>query len=71
MFRILTVLIGVFTLSLPAWFAYLDRKAFPRLRWVEEGEGPPLWGKLVVVVGVGLVILIAYVAPWADFESLH
>jgi hypothetical protein len=36
---LLEIVVGALTLGLPLWFAYLDRKAFPRLKWVKEGTG--------------------------------
>lgn len=68
---LLQVLVGLLTLGLPLWFAYLDRRAFPRLRWIGEGESIPLWGRLVVVVGVGLAILVAVSAPISGVQPTH
>ena len=65
---ILEIIVGALTLGLPLWFAYLDRGVFPRLKWVKKGEGPPRWGRMVVLVGIGLVVLIALAAPIASFH---
>lgn len=69
--NLLEILVGVFTLGLPVWFAFLDRHTFPGLRWVQGDEPPPLWGRMVVVVGVALGVLIALAAPFAGFETAH
>jgi hypothetical protein len=68
---ILEFLVGGLTLGLPAWFAYLDRGSFPRLKWIGEGDPPPPWGRMVVVVGVGLAVLIALAAPLSGFDPVH
>jgi hypothetical protein len=65
------MLVGGLTVGLPIWFAFLDRKVFPRLRWIEEGAAPPLWGRLVVVVGVGLAVMVALAAPLSGFHPTH
>ena len=67
----LEILVGILVLGLPLWFASLDRAAFPNLRWIEGSDPPPLWGKMVVVVGVALAVLIALAAPFAGFEATH
>jgi len=59
------------TLGLPLWFAFLDRRALPRLRWIGDGDSPPLWGRLVVVIGMGLAVLIALAAPISGFHPTH
>jgi hypothetical protein len=69
--RILELLVGGLTLGLPLWFAFLDRGVFPRLKWVEEGEGPPAWGRMVVWVGAGLAVLIALSSPISGFHPTH
>ena len=68
---LLEIVVGGLTLGLPAFFAYLDGRAFPRLRWISEGEGPPTWGRLVVWIGAGLAILIALASPIAGFHPTH
>jgi hypothetical protein len=67
----LEIIVGALTLGLPLWFAFLDRRAFPRLKWIEGGEGPPTWGRLVVWVGALLAILIAIAAPVVGFHPTH
>ncbi len=71
MLLILEFLVGGLTLGLPVWFAFLDRGVFPRLKWIGEGDSPPLWGRTVVVVGVGLAVLIALAAPLSGFDPAH
>ena len=71
MASLLQVLLGALTLGLPLWFHLQDRRVFPRLRWIREGEGPPAWGRAVVFVGVAVVILIALAAPIAGFHPEH
>ena len=68
---ILRILIGGLTLGLPIWFAFLDREASPRLKWIGEGDPTPLWGKMVVFVGVFLVVLVALAAPVSGFDPTH
>ena len=68
---ILELFVGGLTVGLPIWFAFLDRKAFPALKWVGEGNPAPLWGRMVVVVGVALTVLIALAAPFSGFETTH
>lgn len=68
---ILTLVVGIFTLGLPVWFAFLDRRAGLKLKWVASGEAPPLWGRLVVLVGIGLALLIAVAAPISGFDASH
>ncbi len=59
----LSILAFLAVLALPLWFAYLDRRVFPRLRWVDrEGRTPP-WGHAIVVLGLLLVLLLALRAP--------
>ncbi|MGD2120411.1 MAG: hypothetical protein PVJ76_01645 [Gemmatimonadota bacterium] len=65
------ILVGGLTLGLPLWFAFLDQQALPRLRWIEEGEAPPLWGRMVVLIGVALAALIAFGAPISGFHPTH
>lgn len=65
---ILEFVVGGLTLGLPGWFAYLDRRVFPRLRWVREDGSTPTWGHFVVAVGVGLAVLIALAAPLTGFQ---
>ena len=67
----LEILIGGLTLGLPLWFAFLDQGVFPKLKWVGEGDPPPLWGRSVVFVGVMLAVLIALAAPIAGFHPTH
>lgn len=67
----LKILLGTFTLGLPVWFAVLDRKAAPRLKWSREGGGIPTWGHMVVVVGVVLAVLVALAEPMAGFHPSH
>lgn len=67
----LNVLLGALTLGLPLWFSYLDTGVFPSLKWVRPGEAPPLWGRMVVFIGVGLAILVAIAAPIAGFHAEH
>ena len=67
----LEFLIGFLTLGLPLWFAFLDQRAFPGMRWVAEGRGTPVWGNSVVVVGVVLAVLIALAAPISGFHPSH
>ena len=69
--NLLEILLGTFTLGLPLWFAFLDQKVLPKLRWVDEGAPPPVWGRMVVVVGIGLVVLVALAAPFSDFHPTH
>lgn len=71
MLRLLEILVGTLTLGLPVWFAYLDRGAFPKLLWIQDGDPPPIWGRLVVLVGVGLGVLIALAAPFSEIDSSH
>jgi hypothetical protein len=71
MTTLLSALIGGLTLGLPLWFAFLDRQAFPRLRWMDEGEPTPTWGHWVVVVGVFLAVLVALAAPLSEFQPPH
>jgi hypothetical protein len=68
---VLGILVGGLTVGLPLWFAFLDQKALPQLRWIEEGDPPPLWGRMVVVVGVGLAILVALAEPFSGFHPPH
>ena len=68
---ILRILVGGLTLGLPVWFAFLDREALPRLKWIEDGAPTPLWGKMVVFVGVFLVVLLALSVPASDFDPTH
>ena len=68
---LLHLLVGTFTLGLPAWFAYLDRESFPRMRWMDEGEPTPTWGHWVVVLGALLAVLVAVAAPISEFHSSH
>jgi hypothetical protein len=63
--------VGLFTLGLPILFAVLDRMNFPGLKWVQEGDPTPIWGHLVVVVGVALAVLVALAAPISGFQSAH
>ena len=65
------VIVGALTLGLPLWFAFLDRRAFPDLRWIGEGDGPPAWGRMVVWIGAALAVLIALAAPIAEFHPTH
>ena len=67
----LEILLGTLTVGLPVWFAFLDRKAAPRLKWSPEGKGIPTWGHMVVVVGVVLAVLVALAAPIAGFHPSH
>ena len=69
--NLLEILVGAFTLGLPLWFASLDQKFLPGLRWIDEGDPLPLWGRMVVVVGLGLAVLIALAAPFAGFHPSH
>jgi len=68
---LLDFLVGGLTLGLPLWFAFLDQRVFPRLKWTGEGDPVPPWGHLVVVVGVLLVIFVALSAPVSGFEPNH
>lgn len=68
---LLETLVGSLTLGLPLWFAYLDQKALPRLTWVGEGDPPPRWGRLVVLVGVALAVLIALAPSGPVPPSVH
>ncbi len=68
---ILDFLVGGMTLGLPVFFLYLDWGASPRLKWIGEGDPAPLWGRMVVLVGVGLAVLIALAAPVAGFIPTH
>ena len=68
---IVAALVGAFSLGLPIWFAFLDQKALPGLLWMGEGEPTPLWGHLVVVVGLLLAVLVAVAAPFSGFEATH
>ncbi len=45
----LEILIGSLTLGFPLWFAFLDRRVFPRMKWMAKGKGIPAWGYTVVV----------------------
>ena len=65
------ILVGSLTLGLPVWFFFLDQRFFPRLKWVGEGHPPPLWGKMVVVVGITIGILVALAAPFSGFHPTH
>ncbi len=67
----LEILVGGLTLGLPIWFAFLDREASPRLKWIGEGDPTPLWGKMVVFVGVLLVVLLALSVPASGFDPTH
>ena len=71
MTALLNFLVGGLTLGLPLWFAFLDRRAFPRLRWMDEGEPTPTWGHWVVLVGVVLAVLVAFAAPLSEFHATH
>ena len=68
---LLKFLVGGLTLGLPFWFAFLDRGVFPRLKWVGEGDPPPIWGNWVVVVGILLVVLVALSSPVSGFDPSH
>lgn len=68
---ILKLLVGASTLGLPIWFAILDRKAFPRLKWIGEGEPIPRWGHTIVIVGILLAVLIAVVSPISGPDPGH
>jgi len=68
---LLEFLVGGLTLGLPIWFAYLDQRVFPQLKWMREGEPTPKWGHLVVAVGVLLVILVALSSPTMGFDPSH
>ena len=65
------LVLGVATFGLPLWFALLDRGAFPRLRWIREGEATPIWGHMVVVVGITLAVMVALAAPFSQFHPTH
>jgi hypothetical protein len=69
--KVLEILVGGFTLGLPIWFVFLDRRVRPRVKRVGEGDSPPLWGRMVIVVGAGLAVLIALAAPLSDFNPGH
>ncbi|MBT8398039.1 MAG: hypothetical protein HKO65_04430 [Gemmatimonadetes bacterium] len=69
--RILEVMVGAFTLGLPALFFLLDQHARPNLRWIKADQSPPFWGQMVVVVGIGLAVLVALAAPFAGFVPTH
>ena len=68
---LLEIVVGTLTLGLPLWFLLLDQGVFPKLKWVEDGEPPPFWGSMVVVVGVALAILIALASPFTGFHPSH
>jgi len=69
--RILGVMVGAFTLGLPMLFFFLDQRSRPNLLWIREGEPPPLWGHMIVVVGVALAVLVALASPIAGFSATH